>query len=221
MRTPFAIAGSLILALSVAACAVTDEPVTEPETSPGSTIEPSSATGSLRLYESPLGFVIGLPASVHIGGDGETAPVRAFEEPSRNRTYVAAAEYDDPATPAFDRKETTIAALTGTASYTIPSWTIHSADVEDDAALGRWVTEHYGPDCRIAERVPTAQEGVDEILLESGGENCVLNYVFEIRYQPSRRRVVYWDIGQDANFISDPLTRYVYDLPMTESLRLW
>ena len=205
--------GSVVLALSVAACAVA---------TPGA----DTGTGENGTYVSPLGFSIDLPAAVYIGGENETAPVRAFEDLSRNRVFISAAEHDDPATPAFDRVPTTLPSLTGIdrTAVLLPSWMLSMTDIEDREALDAWVKNHYGPGCRVAELAPEGQEGVFDVLLEGDGKpldqtECPLNYVYEILYQPSERRVLSWELGQGIQFMSDRDGATIFDLRMRDSVR--
>lgn len=223
MRSVLPLAASLLTAFWIAACAVTDRGAPVPGTSTGATPPPSAHAS---LYESPLGFEIMLPPAVYIGGNGETAPVAAFEEPSRNRAFIAAAEHDDPSTPVFDRVPTTLQTLTGTGRLAtgLPVWMLSVTPIEDRAKLDAWVRLHYGPGCRVGELAPTRQEGVFDVLLEGDGKpldqtECPLNYVYELLYQPSERRALSWELGQGPQFMADADGMLTYDMQMRDSVR--
>ncbi len=188
MRRIFIPIGSLLLTLGVAACA---------------TVTPSQ---DAQTYDSPLGFSMDLPPGV-----------AAFEDPSRQRTFIAPVAYGEG-------KETTLASLTTDPESMVTGWMVSRTDINDEAALNEWVRVHYGPACTVVEQAPTAQDGVFDVLLEGDGlpldeTNCVLNFVYEIRYQPSQQRVFSWELGQGTRFISDDDT-VTYDMDMSESFRV-
>ncbi len=190
--------GSLLLALGLAACTSATPPT------------------DMQRYDSPLGFSMNLPTDVFVMGEAGSVPVDAFEDPERNRTFIAPVRYGEG-------RQTTIASLTTDPESNGTAWTIVRTDVEDDAALDAWVKEHYGPACRVAELAPTQQEGVFDVLLRGDGlpldeTKCVLNYVYEIQYQPSHKRAFSWELGQGIRF-SDGADVF-YDLDMMKSFRV-
>jgi hypothetical protein len=223
---------ALLLALGVAACAtVPNAPHARPS-SPGSassSSSPSHASSSRRAassagtaYASPLGFSLELPAEAWIGTNA-TAPVTAFEDASHGRVFIATAAYDDPMTPEVDRLPTTLGVLRGANASWVPHWTMDVTPIADDAALAAWVKLHYGPGCAIAEQAPTAQDGVFDVLLEGDGlplesTRCVLNFLYEIRYQPSAKRVLSWNLGQAPQFAGPH--GEALDLSMRDSVRM-
>lgn len=179
---------------------------------------------AFKTYVSAQGFYLSLPVSAWIG-ENETAAITAFEDPAKNRVFIAAAAYDDPTTPTVDRIPTTIDVLRGPNRSWVPHWTMDVTDIADDAALDTWVKEHYGPGCSIAERAPTAQPGVEDVLLATDGlpldaTRCVLNFAYEIRYQPSKARVLSWELGQGSRFAAGSGTDEIYDLVMRDSVRM-
>lgn len=179
--------------------------------------------GGVRRYDSPQGFSIDLPVATLIAAD-VSVPVAAYEDPDKTRVFVAAAEYDDPTTPDVDRIPTTLDALRGPHASRIPHWTMDVTEIADDAALETWVHNHYGPGCTIAEKAPTAQRDVMDVLLEGDGlsleeTRCVLNYAYEIRYQPSKGRVLSWELGQAPSF-NAPDGSGADDLRMRDSVRM-
>lgn len=184
----------------------------------------SSATPEFTTYVSPQGFSISLPASARIGTN-DAAPVTAFEDPAKGRVFIATAAYDDPSTPAIDRLPTTIDTLRGPNASWVPHWTMDVTPIDGDAALDEWVKNHYGPGCSVDERPPAGQPGVDDVLLATDGlpmdeSRCVLNYVYEIRYQPSKKRVLSWELGQGPRFGAGGNTDETYDLAMRDSVRM-
>jgi hypothetical protein len=184
----------------------------------------SSESPDFTTYVSPQGFYLSLPVSAWIGAN-ETAVVTAFEDPAKDRVFIAAAAYDDPTTPAVDRIPTTVDVLRGPNRSWVPHWTMDVTDIADDAALDTWVKEHYGPGCSIAERSTTAQPGVQDVLLATDGlpldtTRCVLNFAYEIRYQPSKARVLSWELGQGPQFAAGSGTDEIYDLAMRDSVRM-
>lgn len=240
MRTTLP-AGILILSL-LAACGAPAEAPAPPSSSSSSAVPPSApssepwtgdgpdshvdapnAGSAGAAYESPQGFAITLPAEAWIGPDAY-APVAAFEDPAKSRVFIATIAYDDPTTPATERLPTTLDDLRGAHASWIPHWTMDVTVVENDDALARWVTEHYGPGCRVAERAPTAQAGVEDVLLEGDGlpldrTTCVLNYAYEIRYQPGAKRVLSWELGRGPQFTERGADGPA-DLRMRDSVRM-
>lgn len=183
-----------------------------------------STSPNVTTYVSAQGFSISLPASARIG-ENEAAVVTAFEDPAKNRVFIATAAYDDPTTPAVDRIPTTVDMLRGANASWIPHWTMDVTPIDGDAALDEWVKNHYGPGCSVEERAPTAQPGVDDVLLATDGlpmdsSRCVLNYIYEIRYQPSKKRVLSWELGQGPRFTAGMDADEIYDLAMRDSVRL-
>lgn len=244
MHRALAPVGSLLIAIAVAACAAVPSPA--PDASSGSVASGSDASAretgvsssapsaspptassagpDFTTYVSAQGFYMSLPASARIG-ENETAPVRAFEDPAKNRVFIATAAYDDPTTPAVDSIPVTLDLLRGPNASWVPHWAIDVTDIEDDAHLERWVKEHYGPGCSVEERAPTVQPGVEDVLLAGDGlpldtTRCVLNFVYEIRYQPSKQRVLSWELGQGPRFLGGEGTEDIHDLAMRESLRM-
>lgn len=243
---PFLAAG--LTAFAVAACATAPTPV--PDMLSGSTVSTGSASSAseslaassaspsvtapagtassktldFTTYVSAQGFYISLPVSAWIGAN-ETAPVIAFEDPAKDRVFIATAAYDDPTTPAVDRIPTTVDVLRGSNASWVSHWTMDVTDIANDAALDTWVKEHYGPGCSVEERAPTVQPGVEDILLVGDGlppdtSRCVLNYAYEIRYQPAKGRVLSWELGQGPRFAAGAGTDEIYDVVMRDSVRM-
>jgi hypothetical protein len=244
MHKAIAPIGSLLIAVAVAACATVPTP--SPETSSGSvasmgsaTVTPSASSVAapapnaptvtsnapdFTTYVSAQGFYISLPVSAWIGAN-ETAPVTAFEDPAKDRVFIATAAYDDPTTPAVDRIPTTVDVLRGPNASWVPHWTMDVTDIADDAALDTWVKNHYGPGCSVEERAPTVQPGVEDVFIATDGlpidtSRCVLNFAYEIRYQPSKQRVLSWELGQAPRFSAGTGTDEIYDLVMRDSVRM-
>ncbi len=227
---PLPFLAAALTAFAVAACAVAPAPV--PDASTGSVIDAQASSSSRRsapspsgpsTYVSPQGFSIELPERARIGA-GATSPIVAFEDEEKGRVFIATTSYDDPSTPEADRLPTTIDLLRGTDASWVPHWTMDVTPIEDDAALDTWVKNHYGPGCSVEERAPTAQPGVEDVLLASDGlpmdsSRCVLNYIYEIRYQPSKKRVLSWELGQAPQFTAAD-TENILDLRMRDSVRM-
>ena len=107
-------------------------------------------------------------------------------------------------------------------SSEIDQWNIKSEDINNDQELEKFIKTTYGSTCEIKSKTEASQEGVYDIRIEGDGKDpdetsCNISYVFNIKYNPSMHRVIYWGIGHSYNF-SDSLDK-AYDEKMTISFK--
>lgn len=101
-------------------------------------------------------------------------------------------------------------------------WHLQSKTIASDAQLDAFIKERYGKDCSLGEKIPAAQEGTFDVGIDGfgppeDGYDCFVNYITELKYSPAKKKIVYWDIGQEVNFQGGPTGGY--DTEMTKSFR--
>jgi hypothetical protein len=107
-------------------------------------------------------------------------------------------------------------------------WKIVSAKIETDQELLKLIQENFGPGCKIGERKPTAQTDVFDMVIDNtsptgevgiDNQSCPINYIYYLKYSPSRARVITWVFGQAANFFKDA-QHAPYDEEMAASFKM-
>ena len=111
-------------------------------------------------------------------------------------------------------------------SSEIRTWNIKTATVDDEDALGNYITANFGEGgCSLGEQIAWEyQDGVYEVRIETDGLDpgeslCFINYAVNIFYYPAGSRVITWDLGQDISFPAESSYGTFYDQEMENSFR--
>ena len=190
-----------------------------------SSASPESGTidESMFLYtDTVLGFSLRLPKRVYAGPTLPSVEVSVFEDHEHQRDFVAVKEWDKNV-EGNSMQKTTLKHLQES-DYPPGRWEILSRPIQNDGELQTFIKERYGKDCRVGEKLPTKQAGTWDVKIggftmpEDG--DCFVNYATVIRYSPSRQQVIFWNMGQDVNFVAGmtPDSR-VYDDDIVDSFR--
>ncbi|MEA3355524.1 MAG: hypothetical protein U9Q63_03515 [Patescibacteria group bacterium] len=90
-------------------------------------------------------------------------------------------------------------------------WEIVTKDVKDDYDLEQFIKDEYGAGCKLGEKKASPQDNVFNILIDKGEfidlkeaikRNCLVNYMYEIKYSPELNKAVSYKRGQDASYRS-------------------
>ena len=101
---------------------------------------------------------------------------------------------------------------------------IQEYTAKNEAEINEFLQEVYGENCKLDELVPLEQENVfrfqfsssDGVLGPEGG--CFTNWAFRNFYNQETGQIIYWDIGQDFNFLKG-IDQGPYDQEISDSLR--
>lgn len=148
----------------------------------------------------------------------EDFPVIALE--SGNFTHITVShEYDDECIR-INHDAAWLEKMLKGQTRGIP-WLIESRTIANDKQLDAFIKERYGKDCSLGEKYPTLQDGTFDIGIDGMGSpedgDCFVNYITVMKYSPTLKKLVYWDVGQDYSFRPDDMGSY--DLDMVRSFR--
>lgn len=159
----------------------------------------------------------------------ELTPVKVFE--NGDSTYIAfeyAYQLTDKTTidgqsyyKDCKKVDTTIAQL----DQGRRTWNIISKQVNNDAELDAFIKQRFGSGCSLGEKTASAQPNVFSIKVLDDEEymeisECVLNFMFVVKYAPTINRVFTYDRGQAATFAKTLDYSVVYDDEMDKSFRV-
>ena len=94
---------------------------------------------------------------------------------------------------------------------------------KNESEINEFLQEVYGETCKLDELVPLEQENVfrfqfsssDGVMGPEGG--CFANWAFRNFYNQETGQIIYWDIGQDFNFLRG-IDQGPYDQEISDSL---
>jgi len=110
------------------------------------------------------------------------------------------------------------------------TWEITTKRVKNDKEINFFIKDYFGEGCELGEKKESSHPGV--LVLEINGyynektneinPNCMLNYMYVLRYIPKTKTVFAWSGGQEATFqVSDRdkglFKEPIYDNEMVES----
>lgn len=193
----------------------------------------ASTTGYWMYTNQRLGFSMDIPNTIFVAAGAPNVPTKVFEDEKNDTVFVSTKYYfnaKDGIPDLKDRRETSFAILKSdwTGGF-LPPWEIHVAHAVNDSDVERILRKEFGSGCIVDEMKTTSQEGVMEVVLnpppdivpeDPRFEECPLTYAIFIRYAPAKQKLIYWVLGQDVRFFSDPWGAEVYDTHMLESFRM-
>ncbi len=106
-------------------------------------------------------------------------------------------------------------------------WEIIAAKVTNDTELENFIKGNYGTGCKVGEKKASTQEGVFDVLIDTGGaasleeaeaHGCAINYMYYLKYSPQRSEAITWKFGQSYNFFKTA-TYDAYDEEMVKSFK--
>ena len=105
------------------------------------------------------------------------------------------------------------------------TWHIVTQTVKNDAELTTFIKEQFGSSCNLGEKKLSAQAGVFDVAVKGDGldmefSNCVLNYMFVLKYSPEKQKVYTFDRGQSTAFFQLLDFSKSYDDVMEESFKI-
>jgi hypothetical protein len=105
------------------------------------------------------------------------------------------------------------------------TWNIISKQVKNDTELESFIKQRFGSACRLGGKTITDQPGVFSVKVIGDGKDlefsqCILNYMFVIKYAPSIQRVFTFDRGQSFDFPKTLDYSAVYDDDMENSFKV-
>jgi len=235
----------LVSAFAVSACS-SPSPIAGPEgsTHSGSLLKestlsqtPALTEASVRYENKEVGFSILLPTKMALviekcGGPPSVPPPASYFDSYYEETPVIAIEDGTQTflTPAYHydsdcHKKPSDKAYLAERRKENPggrmAWLLESKTIANDAELEAFIQDRYGKDCGLGEKAETAQKGTFDIYIsgltspEDG--DCFVNYATEMKYSPSLKKLVYWDLGQDYTFRT--ATDASYDNDVAASFR--
>jgi len=104
------------------------------------------------------------------------------------------------------------------------TWNILVRKAENDQDVENFVKDRFGSGCSLGEKKETTQTGVFEVFVKGDGKDlsetaCPINYAFEIRYAPEKKKLYSWDLGQEVGFWNEKTQKY-YNTEMVESFKV-
>jgi len=104
------------------------------------------------------------------------------------------------------------------------AWKLIIREINNDQELSSFIKEQYGSGCSLGEK--ELQNGVINVLIdgyynkETGKINreCMLNFMYVLKYIPQKNIAVTWSGGQDASFVGKN-SEVVYDNEMVDSFQ--
>jgi len=105
------------------------------------------------------------------------------------------------------------------------TWNIISKQVNNDTELDAFIKQRFGSGCSLGEKVASNQPNVFTIKVLDDGKDmefsqCVLNFMFVVKYAPTLNRVFTYDRGQSFTFAKTLDYGVVYDDDMDKSFRV-
>ncbi len=194
--------------------------------------------GEFLEYENPeLGFKMKYPKKVWISSTWNRCeeddkgrfknPPERLEVPlsffvKGSNVYVAEEYYFEKGKNGECNKiENNIDLVIENYKKTSAGWKMTFADIAGDDALEDFVKKQYGQGCGVSGKKETKQEGVYDVeVYDETGEGmitgeCALNYLHVLKYAPSQKKAIQWNIGQDRNFANN--SNESFDGVMTDS----
>lgn len=206
---------------------------------------PNESNGLLTYTNKRLGFSIDIPETAFslYGGcqwvededapsyrpKEELTPVTTFEED--NGVYIAfkyayelmgRKEVNGYSTfSECEKKDNTLEILKSENR----TWHIITEEIKDDTALTNFIKDQFGSSCSLGEKTESTQEGVYDVKVKGDGldmeySNCVVNYMYVLRYSPVKQRVYTFDRGQSFAFPQLSDFSKVYDDTMEDSFKI-
>jgi len=163
-------------------------------------------------------------------------PVKIFEAPDRvylstqyyyeltGETVVDGTHYYS----ACNQVQNSLAHLQDKEVFQQQSWEMVKADVSNDSDLEAFIQDNYGSGCKVGEKSQSTQDGVLDVRIDTGGysdleearaHNCLINYMYLIKYAPAQKRAITWAIGQSYTFFKD-VQHAAYDEEMIASFKI-
>jgi hypothetical protein len=207
--------------------------------------------GPLRVYTNEnLGFSIKIPEKImHPNGfckwvedeqsyrpEPAPVPVRVFED--GNNVYISTeyfyqlagqtVENDRAKFSECNKITNSLEALNNEDYWQQQDWKITVAAISNDEELESFIKNKYGTGCMLGEKMPSDQEGVYDVSVNTGSENmqqavendCLINYISVLKYYPAANKVVQWDLGQAPRFYKIEGYPYAaFDQEMKDSFR--
>lgn len=107
-------------------------------------------------------------------------------------------------------------------TYSPSLWRIKVATVNGDTALEQFIKDNYGKGCKLGTKTLISNDTY-KVTVQGDGKDleqteCPLNYMYAVRYSPSRQKAASWGIGQSINFSSEG-NKTAYDTEMVNSFR--
>jgi hypothetical protein len=178
----------------------------------------------ISYSHSELGFSLHIPAVSEVSGceiEGiAVSDIQVF--PSASLAIVAAGSAYELTGKECVKKRVSVNDLL----LNVASWEMKFEDVENEEALEALIRSEYGSSCTLAAKEKSSQAGTYDITIGGGietsslaslsGELCFVNWIYVMKYSPARKRVAYWNIGQDSNFFYNDTA---LDNAMAESFR--
>lgn len=167
---------------------------------------------------------------------GDFVPVEVFED---NRNVFISTKYfyrlgemeEKQSVSTYskcDKVENSLEQLTSNEAYEQQKWKFTTAVVENDEQLSDYIKNNYGLGCKLKSKTESTQYGVFDVKIDAGSyENieeaqdadCLVNYVYNIKYSPEKKLAVGWIVGQSYSFYKNDSFE-AYDEEMLTSFKI-
>ncbi|MFH1294972.1 MAG: hypothetical protein ABIH84_00055 [bacterium] len=85
-------------------------------------------------------------------------------------------------------------------------WEFVTSEIGSDKELTQFVRDYYGPGCDVTKKASAVQPGTYDVWIESGGmedSSCPINFMYTIKYSPTKKLAVIWNRGQSCTFVAN------------------
>ncbi len=94
------------------------------------------------------------------------------------------------------------------ASANIASLKIYASNIKNDIELENYLKSKYGSGCKLGKKTITETNGIYTVEILSDGKdpgesNCPINFLITSLYNPTKEKLVIFELGQDCNLVKD------------------
>ncbi|MBD3300748.1 MAG: hypothetical protein GF347_05355 [Candidatus Moranbacteria bacterium] len=180
-----------------------------------------------RLYTNDrLGFSIKVPQKILDKNCGEKdgkVNFKIFED--GNKIYFSSEKVYSFKTKQCYSNSLDIVKNWRGSDYFFGVWEVRVNNVNNETEAQNNLKEYFGNSCIIDTKENAIQEGVFDLKLKDSkglgcNGQCCLNYIYVIKYSDKYKKVAYWSIGQDSNFVIENKSNSGgFDFEMAESFQ--
>ena len=148
-----------------------------------------------------LGFSLSIPKEADCQ-ENKVCPIKVYENGKDPIVYVNREydfQYPDTSTTTYERLKDNPNIISG--------WKILFQKVNSQKEAIDFLKKQYGNGCKVQSMKESLQKGVYDVVLEGTAfeipvdQQCILNFLYQIRYFPERHILATWVMGQEARFV--------------------
>lgn len=100
------------------------------------------------------------------------------------------------------KEEVTLTSIQDNSYTTV--FKFYAANVENDSELESYIKSKYGSGCKLGEKTSSSSDTYSVKILGDGKElgetQCPINFMVDVEYNPTKGKVVIFELGQACNF---------------------